>query len=218
MTKDGRPSALNDIRLFAGDRYSYLKGQEEAVAYGRRLAWYLNGEGISVGAFPALYVLFTPSLALGTVRMTDDGGEWWHRYVHVGVEPNFPSVPNALEIAMRGIAKALVAIKPEHVETIKRADETVREHGEHLRFLLRRHETKKFVWQVSSNVAVWPKPSYLYVTKIDVETNAYAEAEPIALQFYSEALSYSRKIKFKDLTDFTERPRPPATSTKILQR
>jgi hypothetical protein len=154
----------------------------------------------------------------GSRHGSDDGGEWWHRYVHVGVEPNFPSVPNALEIAMRGIAKALVAIKPEHVETIKRADETVREHGEHLRFLLRRHETKKFVWQVSSNVAVWPKPSYLYVAKIDVETNAYAEAEPIALQFYSEALSYSRKIKFKDLTDFTERPRPPATSTKILQR
>ncbi len=218
MTKDGRPSALNDIRLFAGDRYSYLEGQEEAVAYGRRLAWYLNGEGFSVGAFPALYILFTSSLAPGTIRMTNDGGEWWHRYIHVGVEPSFPSAPGALDIAMRGIDDALIAIKPEHVDTIKRADETVRQHGQHLRFLLRRHATKKFTSEISSNIAVWPKPSYLFVAKWGNETGAYAEAEPIALRFYSEALSLSRKIKFKGLTDHIERPRPPAMSGKILQR
>jgi hypothetical protein len=65
MTKDGRPSLITDIRLFAGERYNsapYLEGQEEAVAYGRRIAWLLNSEGFSLGAFPALYVLFTPLL------------------------------------------------------------------------------------------------------------------------------------------------------------
>jgi hypothetical protein len=86
MTKDGRPSRINDIRLFAGDRASYLERQDEAVAYGRRVAWFLNGEGFSLGSFPALYVLFTPSLEIGSVQVTDDHGDWWHRYVHVGVE------------------------------------------------------------------------------------------------------------------------------------
>jgi hypothetical protein len=54
MTKDGRPSRINDIRLFAGERYMtspYLQGQEEAVAYARRMAWLLNGEEFSLGAF-----------------------------------------------------------------------------------------------------------------------------------------------------------------------
>ena len=58
MTKDGGPSLITDIRLFAGGRSassSYLEKQEEAIAYGRRIAWLLNSEGFSLGAFPALY-------------------------------------------------------------------------------------------------------------------------------------------------------------------
>lgn len=78
MTKDGRDSLINNIRLFIGDRSHssrYLEGLEEAVAYGRRMAWFLNSESFSLGTFPELYVLFTSSLNPGSVRVTDDAGE-----------------------------------------------------------------------------------------------------------------------------------------------
>jgi hypothetical protein len=50
MTKDGRPSLLNDIRHFYGinrRESRYLEGHEDAVAFGRCLAWFLNGERVS---------------------------------------------------------------------------------------------------------------------------------------------------------------------------
>lgn len=181
MTKDGRPSLINDIRLFAGDSQSYLKGYEEAVAYGRRIAWFLNGEGVSLGAFPALYVLFTASLKPGSVRVTNDGGDWWQRYVHVGVTEDFPNVPDALEIIMHGIVEALLALRPDQINTILHANAIVREHRDSLRFLLRRRETKKLVTEISFNIEAWPKPSHLFISHTDKATGVYSEADPIAL-------------------------------------
>src|SRR5262245_40571633 len=98
MTKDGRPSLLNDIRHFYGtnSRESrYLEGHEDAVAFGRRLAWLLNGERVSLGAYSALYLLFTPSLEPGATSVTDEGGEWWQRYTHIGVPREFLQMPEA---------------------------------------------------------------------------------------------------------------------------
>ena len=218
MTKDGRPSALNDIRIFVENRNSYLKGQEEAVAYGRRLTWLLNGEGFSVGAFPALYVLFTSSLSRGMIEMAEEGAEWWYRYVRIGVEPDFLSASDVTETAMHGIANALVTIRPEEKDAINRADKIVREHKERLRFLIKRQETKKHTLEFSSNIAVWPARSQFFAAKIDKESGGYTEAEPIALPFYDAAFRVSRELKLKDLGEFTERPRPPAISDKILQR
>jgi len=106
MTKDGRPSLITDIRLFAGERYNsapYLEGQEEAVAYGRRIAWLLNSKGFSLGAFPALYVLFTPLLEPGSVKFTNEGCDWWQRHVYVGVTAAFPDSPDKRDIVMRGM-------------------------------------------------------------------------------------------------------------------
>ena len=80
MTKDGRPSRITDIRYFHGDRHNYLRGHDDAVAFGRRIAWFLNGEGFSLGAYPQLYLLLTPTLVAGTVEVTDYGGDWWQRY------------------------------------------------------------------------------------------------------------------------------------------
>ena len=54
--KDGRPSRLFDIRYFSPDRNSYLKGKENVTAYGRRMAWYLNAEELSLGAYHSLYL------------------------------------------------------------------------------------------------------------------------------------------------------------------
>lgn len=211
MTKDGRPSLLNDIRLFAGEssyRSSYLHGFEEANAYGRRIAWFLNGEGVSVGAFPALYVLFTASLKPGSVQVTNDGLEWWQRYVHVGVTEDFPNVSNVLEVIMQGIVDALLALRPDQAETILYADTVVREHRDGLRFLIRRSETRKIVTETSFNIVAWPKPSYLFIAQTEKATGTYSEADPIALDWYMEAFSPLSRIRLHDAVNLTERRRP----------
>ena len=212
MTKDGRPSLINDIRLFAGDAHSYLKGYEEAVAYGRRIAWLLNGEGVSLGTFPALYVLFTASLKPGAVQITNDGGDWWQRYVHVGVTEDFPNVPDAFEVIMHGIVDALLALRPDQAHAIFHANAIVREHRDCLRFLLRRRETKKLVTEISFNIEAWPKPSYLFISHIDKATGAYSEADPIALGWYMEGFDLLGGIRLQDAVNLTERPRPAMSS------
>jgi hypothetical protein len=218
MTKDGRPSLINDIRLFAGDRSLYLEGQHEAVGHGRRMAWFLNSEGFSLGAFPALYVLFTPRLAPGAVRPTNDGGEWWHRYALVGVTEDFPNVPDALQVVMEGIVGALVAMRPDHVDTIRRADEIVREHGDGLRFLLLRRETKKLVVDISFNIEAWPRSSHIFISHTDRATAAYREADPIALGWYMEGFHLARGIRLQDAVNLTGKPDRPAMSGVVKRR
>ncbi|WBH17199.1 hypothetical protein [Sphingomonas radiodurans] len=212
MTKDGRPSLINDIRLFAGDRYSYLEGQHEAVAYGRRIAWYLNGAGFSLGSFPALYVHFAPSIEVGSARITDNHAEWWHRYVEVGVTKEFPDGLDTLEIAMRGIVAALLTVRPEQADTIGRADMVVREQGEHLRFLLKRNETKKLVTEVSFNIKAWPEPSFLFISHTDKATRAYSEADPIALGWYLEGFDLVSGIRLRDAVNIKEVAHRPTLS------
>src|SRR6516164_2696803 len=111
--KDGRPSRIRDIRYFHGLAYRYLEGHHDAVAFGRRLGWLLNGESLSLGAYHSLYILFTPSLELGLVEITDEGADWWHRFVRVGVPPDFPNAGHASEVVVRGTVAALKAIRPE---------------------------------------------------------------------------------------------------------
>lgn len=217
MTKDGRPSLINDIRLFAGEHSSYLKGCDEAVAYGRRVALFLNGEGFSLGAFPALYVLFTASLTPGAVEMTNDGGDWWHRYVHVGVPKDFPNVPHMLNVIRQGIVEALIALRPDQADRIRYADAIVGEHQDDLRFLLRRRETTKLVVEISFNIVAWPKPSYLFISHTDKATGVYREADPIALGWYWEAFDLLQGIRLKDAVNLTERPRP-AMSNVVRRR
>jgi len=198
MTKDGRPSLINDIRLFCGSRHSYLEKHEEAHAYGRRIAWFLNGEGFSLGAYQSLYLFFDPSLEPGTVQVTDRGGDWWQRYTDVGVSPKFPNVPDAEECVIRGTFKALMAIRPDQTDVVRKADAIVREHGENLRFLLKRHESRKCTVDISFNIGAKPNPSYLFVTSIDKASGAYAEAEPVPLRFYAEAFDLAGTVKVND--------------------
>lgn len=197
MTKDGRPSRINDIRYFHGEtRHSpYLKGHEEAVAFGRRLAWYLNGEGVSLGAYTALYILFTPSLAPGHIQITDDGGEWWQRYTHVGVPLDFPNVPDSSEIVTQGTIAALKAIRPDLANLISDAEQIVREQGDNLRFLLKTRETKQHIIDISCTIAVWPQPSHLVVSLSDRSTGAFLEAPPIPVQFYAEVFDLAGAIR-----------------------
>jgi hypothetical protein len=204
MTKDGRPSLINDMRLFVGESStssSYLKDQEDAVAFGRRITWLLNSEGFCLGAFPALYVLFTPSMEPGSVQATDKGGDWWQRYAYVGVTNDFPNIPDAYDKATRGIVDALIAMRPDLEEIIRFADATVREHGERLRFLLKRREMAKVCVEISFNIAVWPEPSYLFIAHIDKVDAIYREADPIALGSYLEGFDLVSGIRIEDASN-----------------
>ena len=221
MTKDGRPSLITDIRLFAGqssNSHSYLDGQEEAVAFGRRIAWLLNSEGFSLGAFPALYVLFTPSLAPGLVRVTNDGGDWWQRFVHVGVAADFRNGPDAHGIVTRGIVEALVAVRPDQVQLIRRAETTVRVHGEGLRFLLKRRDVAKMLVEISFNIAAWPKQSHLFIAHIEKATGIYREADPIALGTYFEGFDLVSGIRLVDAANLKEVHLRPTMSNVVKRR
>lgn len=194
MTKDGRPSLITDIRLFHGEAHTYLEGHKEAVAFGRRMAWCLNGEGLSLGAYSALYLYFTPSIPPGTFQVTDTGAEWWQRYTHVGVSPAFPDVAEADELLLSGIVGALLAIRPDQSELIRKAERLVRTHGAEMRFLLKRHETKRSAIEIAVSIAAWRQPSQLYVSCTDKVSGAYSEASPIALNFYDDGFHLAGSI------------------------
>jgi hypothetical protein len=220
MTKDGRPSRINDIRYFHGDMHSYLKGQEEAVAFGRRLALFLNGEGFSLGAYPALYIFLTPSLAPGATNVTGHGGEWWQRYTHVGVPSEFPDMRNASELVMDATVVALKAIRPDLAATVETADRIVRTHGEDLRFLLKTRQMKRFNVEVSFSIAVWPQPSSVFTSLIDLSSGEFLDAPPLPIAFYSDAFDYNGPIRISEIekarSEFVPRTRPPMS--KLVKR
>jgi hypothetical protein len=195
MTKDGRPSRIRDIRYFHGDIHKYLKDHEDAVAFGRRLAWLLNGEGFSLGAYHSLYIFLTPSLATGQTQITDYGGDWWQRYTHAGVPPDFPDREDVSEVVARATVAALKAIRPDFTTMVDGAQQMVRAHGENFRFLLKTRHTTRFTIDVSFNIAVWPEPSLLFVSLTDRSSGAYLEASPIPMQFYAQAFDLVGNIK-----------------------
>jgi hypothetical protein len=195
MTKDGRPSRITDIRLFHGNKYSYLKDHEDAVAFGRRIAWFLNGEGFSLGAYPQLYLFFTPTITSGAIQVTDYGGDWWQRYTHIGVPPEFPDHLDASGQVTRGTVAALKTIRPDLATMIEYAEQMVTDHSENLRFLLKSRQTKEFTVDVSFNIAIWPQPSHMFISLTNRSNGTFLEATPIPLLFYDQAFDLAGAIK-----------------------
>ncbi|HEY5289032.1 MAG TPA: hypothetical protein VIJ59_03250 [Caulobacteraceae bacterium] len=195
MTKDGRPSRINDIRYFHGDVHSYLEGHHEEVAFGRRLAWFLNGEGLSLGTYPALYIFFTQSIEPGATKVTDYGGDWWQRYTHFGVTADFPNTPESGKQIKRGTIAALTAVRPENKQTIENAAKIVQVHKDKLRFLLKTRSTKRFRTEISFNIAAGREPSSLFVSLTDLSSGDFLEAAPIPLRFYFDAFDLTGSIK-----------------------
>ena len=206
MMKDGRPSRINDIRYFGPNKNVYLEGHHDAVAFGRRLAWYLNGEGFSLGAYHSLYILFTSTLAPGAIQITDEGGDWWQRYTYVGVPEGFPNA-DAFELVVSGSVAALKAIRPDLAAMVQHAQQLTVLHGDNLRFLVKTRQTKRFVVDISFNISVWPEPSLLLVSLTDRQSGAFLEAPPIPMQFYAEAFDLVGAIQVTD-TSVTIRPNP----------
>lgn len=200
MTKDGRPSRINDIRLFAGSAINYLNGFEEQVAFGRRLAWWLNGEGVSIGAHTALYVWFADDIPVGRVDPTDRWCDWWFRYAKIGVDASFPGIDAGTQIE-EGIVAGLKAAAPTLAETFDRGARTVKAHGDKLRFLLKERETKRYKMEVSCTLAAWPTNSLLYVSLQDKASGIYYEAPPAEAQtIYVDTSYFAGLVKVKDLS------------------
>jgi hypothetical protein len=200
MTKDGRPSRICDIRYFHPERHSYLKGHEDGVAFGRRLAWFLNGEEFSVGAYTALYILLTPSIERGSVQITHSGGDWWQRYTIVGVPEEFPNVDDAENLIKHATIAALKTIRPDLTEVIENAARIAENNEGDLRFLLKTHKTKKFIIDISCNISVWPKESLLFLSITDLDSGAFLEAPPTPIKVYLDALGLAGAIKVTDST------------------
>ncbi|MBM9463428.1 hypothetical protein JL108_08195 [Aeromicrobium sp. YIM 150415] len=197
MTKDGRPSRLRDIRLISGPHFTYEEGCEQAKAFARRLAWWLNGEELSVGSNHTVFVRLSTELAPGVAEpgaLSRDADSWQKRDVAVGVDPA-SSADEADRVAMEAVELSLTALAPQHAGSIARAAETVREAGADCRFLLRRKETTKEVVKCSSTIATWPAASRLFVSLTDKTTGEYREAPPIEVKVYDHAVYLAGKIK-----------------------
>ncbi|MBP2157477.1 MULTISPECIES: hypothetical protein [Asticcacaulis] len=200
MTKDGRPSRINDIRLFAGSAANDLKGFEEQVAFGRRLAWWLNGEGVSIGAHTALYVWFADDISVGRVDPTDRWCDWWFRYAKIGVNASFPGIDAGTQIE-EGIVAGLKAAAPALAETFDRGARTVKAHGDKLRFLLKERETKRYKMEVSCTLAAGPTNSLLYVSLQDKASGLYYEAPPAEAEtIYFDTSYFAGLVKVRDLS------------------
>ncbi len=186
MTKSGLPSRLNDIRLFSGSYHHYLEGFEEEVAFARRLARWLNGEGMSVGAHMAIYVMFDRSRPPGQVLVTEFGGDWWQRYVLVGVADGFLNDPQAKSIITQGIIDSVIASAPDQAAVVKDAANVALTHGDKLRFRMLTHTSKRYVAEVTATIGQWPGPSHLVVSLTDRESGIYMEAPSVPLRWYDD--------------------------------
>jgi hypothetical protein len=198
--KNGKPSLIFDIRYFFGNRHSYLN-DHTTTAYGRRLAWYLNSLGISLGSYHSLYIHFTPEKPTGVVELDfyKGGGElWWLRYAHVGVALDFPDTDDAREMAMKGTVSALRVLLPNSHEIIEKADTVVRQEADDLRFLVREIAYKRYSVRIATTIAAHPEPSHLYATVAEVTTGAYAETPGLPIGPYTNAFDEARSISLRD--------------------
>lgn len=157
---------------------SYLEDHEDAVAFGRRLAWFLNGEGFCCGPYTALYICLCPALKPGIIQITDDGGDWWQRYAYVGVPEDFPNMPDASEIVKSGTVSTLKAIRPDLTSTIEYAEKMVRTHGDDLRFLMQTRKAKHHIIDLNFNIPVGKQPQYLFTSLTDLSSGAFLKHRP----------------------------------------
>lgn len=197
MTKDGRPSPLTDIRLFAGPGSEYLKGCDAAWAFARRLTWWLNGEGFSIGHNPALYISYRTDLPVGAVeaeppRFTPD--DWWFRVVAIGMQQGL-SGAEVDRAAAEGAVDCLKALKPEDSALIDKAAGVVTRAGSQCRFLLKVRDSARQIVEISTTIGAGSEPSLLHVAITDKATGTYREAPPARLAGYDDGVYLAGKVK-----------------------
>lgn len=201
--RNGQPSPISDIRYFFGSKSNHNYFEDVVISsYGDRLAWYLNSEKISLGAYNSLYVLFSPEIPIGEITIDDyQGGkeDWWFNYVRIGVEKDFNLNECRREYAFKKTVEALKLLLPNDKELVEEADHTIRQYGSELRFLVREKDYKRYDLKVGVTIAVHPEPSCLYVTITDRESGHTSETSPIPVGFHDGAFDEASSVRLKDL-------------------
>ena len=195
MTQTGEPSLISDIRYFLGGQYRYLEGLHELDAFGRRLAFWLNTERISLGAYHSLYLLFSPSLKAGDVVYSDIAAFWWHRYVSVGVPRAFPNMANALSLGRTRTCEAMCALRPQDKARIEAACRHVEAVGDSIRFTVLESTLKASILRAAVTIGVFPGPSHLYVSIEDRISGTLRESPPMPIGFYDAAFDLAGRIR-----------------------
>lgn len=229
MTKDGKPSRINDIRLFYSPdnplkikAAKYLEGHEEAKAFERRMTWWLNGENYSCGSWAALYLVFTPTLKPGEIKIPDEPSEWWHRYVLAGVPADFPGAANSGDIAKRAIVEALRTIRPDLYGVVNEAERMVRTHGDDLRFLMQVRKTKRSTIELYFSLPVSPWSAQLYTGFTDAKTGVFLESPPLDTGVAGAPFEYNAKpvgiAEIEKMTDVLRPKKRPVLSKLVKVR
>lgn len=199
--RNGKASLIFDIRYFSGRASSYLR-DDSVTAYGRRLAWYLNSQTISLGAYHSLYIHFDTAMPSGEIAIdpyTAGGELWWLRNAHVGVAQSFPNVEHVGAIAAQGSILVLQTMLPHANAIIQQADIFVRQHASDLRFLLRETAYSRYTLKIAVTISAHPEPSYLYVTLVENATGMQAETSGLPIGPYCNGFDEASSVCLRDL-------------------
>ncbi|HTK85361.1 MAG TPA: hypothetical protein VL625_09780, partial [Patescibacteria group bacterium] len=224
MTQDGKPSRINEIRLFFSPdatlpplkAISDLDGHEEAKTFTRRMMWWLNGENYSCGPWAAVYLVLTPALAPGKIRITDEGTGWWNRYALAGVPADFAKAPNAPDIVRRAVVDALRTIRPDLYDLVNGTEKTVRTHGDDLRFLMQTRITKRSTIELYFSLPAPPATSLLFTGFTDAKTGVFLESPALDTGVIGAPLEYNAKpvgiAEIEKMTDILRTKKRPVLS------
>lgn len=216
MTKDGRPSRLSDIRLFAGVTHQYLDGFSDVVAFAQRLAWFLNSENFSIGAHTHMYVFFSRSTPIGKTSVSIEGGDWWFKYTHVGAPRELTRTPETVRLLEEGVVAALKANRPDQAGLIDEAVAQVRTHGGGLRFLLKVKELRVFRFEAAVTIGDWKvEPTRLHVLRTDKQTGALADGPPFVVIGAEDARAHLAQALKTPPQDYQAVSARPPTSKLI---
>lgn len=195
MTKTGEPSLLSDIRYFAGEnRYLEFEQQRELNAFGKRVAWWLNAKGMSLGAFHSLYLALVPGGE--QVRLEDawPGEFWWFRYLYMPASSRFPRGADALEEGRALTLAGLLHLAPQHEIEIREACTLMRASGGLDRLTILEKKLSGQILRICCSLQSYPSPAYLYLIVEDRRTGSRIESPAQALRFMDDAFHLAGKL------------------------
>jgi hypothetical protein len=186
------------------------------------MTWWLNGEDYSCGTWAALYLILTPSLEAGKIKITNEGTDWWNRYVLAGVPAGFPFAANSSDIAKRAVVEALRTVRPDLYALVNNTEKTVRTHDEDLRFLMQARRTKRSIIELYFSLPVPPATSLLFTGFTDAKTGVFLEAPPLDTGVVGAPFEYNAKpvaiAEIEKMTDVLRPKKRPVLSKLVKNR
>lgn len=196
--KDGRPSRLSDIRYF-GLKKSRERLELMLRVYGRRLAWWLNGEDFSIGASPVLDLHFARLTQDRTPEQLVDGPLWWAKRYDLAGHDLSPDDQAAIVQLRQRTVWALQRIVPDAADLVLEADRIVAEEGGFIRFLVRSKRFKHATLDVATTISDIPQDDVLVASLREDAGGERVELPPFATGIYAEAPIEARGVRMSDI-------------------